>query len=416
MKRFLAIFVACVLLLSVASMAVAEEKKTLTIWIPQYQFSKAEDAISDIDFWNGQFDAFRAENNCEVNIEILPWGDYNTTIYTGLLNNDGPDVVYVTDTYDLVTNDLLLGLEPYMTAEQIDNYMLWDNAPINAAGEHCTIPMNDGAVLMFYNKDILAEAGIETIPETWDDFIAACKTIKEKTGKQAFLQNWGANTGTSALMTSFWPYYFQAGGVMLDENGQIAINNEAGLATVAFINRLYTEGIFDESITAETTMLDKFGEGAVAFVAVGDSTGMNTAKKNNINYGYILSLKGSAGYGTRTACDSFAVSKKVLERGNAELAVKALIQCVSGPVMDEFHQKLYSLPRFTKDSVYIADEALDALYTEYASALGVVREFEGKPSFEKALQSNIQLMFMGDLTPQEVLDETMSYYEDQIKQ
>lgn len=202
MKKLLALVLAAMLLLSVCSAVVAEEKKTLTFWVPQYQFSKDENAISDADFWNEKFDAFEAENNCEVHVEILPWGDYNTTVYTGLLNNDGPDVVYVTDTYDLVSSSLLLGLDDKLTDEQKDNFIMWGNAAMDKDGNHYTIVMNGGAVLMFYNKDILAEADVD-VPTTWDEFITACKTIKEKIGKQAFLQNWGANTGTSALMTSF---------------------------------------------------------------------------------------------------------------------------------------------------------------------------------------------------------------------
>ncbi|MBQ7520112.1 MAG: extracellular solute-binding protein, partial [Clostridia bacterium] len=98
--------------------------------------------------------------------------------------------------------------------------------------------------------DILKEAGIEAMPEEWDAFIEACKTIQEKTGKQGFLQNWGATSGTSALMLAFWPYYFQAGGVMLDDNGQIAINNEAGLKTLEFLKKFADEGIFDETIVS----------------------------------------------------------------------------------------------------------------------------------------------------------------------
>ena len=122
MKRFLAVLLACALLLSCVSLAAADEKKTLTVWIPQYQFG---DGISDQDFWDGVFDPFEEENNCEVKVEILSWSDYNTTIYTGLLNNDGPDVVYVTDNYDLVKAGLLLGLDSYLTQEQKDNYLLW---------------------------------------------------------------------------------------------------------------------------------------------------------------------------------------------------------------------------------------------------------------------------------------------------
>jgi len=286
MKKLLTTLFILAMLLGTVSV-LAQGGKSLTIWIPQYQFG---DGIPDIDFWNQQFEDFRKENDCEVNIEILPWGDYNTTIYTGLLNNDGPDVVYVTDFYDLVKNDLLLGLDSFMTEEEIDNYLLWELAPKNEEGERCTIPMNDGAVLMFYNKDILEEAGIEELPVTWDEFIDACVTIKEKTDKIPFLQNWGATTGTSALMTSFWPYYFQAGGEVVDENGEVAINNEAGLKTLEFLYSFYEKGIFDDTITSETAMQDRFTENVLAFMAVGDSTGINSAKKNNINFGYFRDM------------------------------------------------------------------------------------------------------------------------------
>ena len=166
MKRILSVLLAIGLLLSCISLAAAEDKKSLTVWIPQYQFSKAEDAISDQDFWDGIFDKFEAENNCEVKVEILSWSDYNTTIYTGLLNEDGPDVVYVTDNYDLVKADLLLGLEGYLTQEEMDNYLLWSTGPVNAEGKHVIVPMDDGVAMGFVNQDILAEAGAKLLQET----------------------------------------------------------------------------------------------------------------------------------------------------------------------------------------------------------------------------------------------------------
>ena len=415
MKRVFSMLLALTLLISCVSVAAAEEKKSLTVWIPQYQFSKAEDAISDQDFWDGVFDKFEAENNCDVKVEILSWSDYNTTIYTGLLNEDGPDVVYVTDNYDLVKADLLLGLEGYLTEAEMDNYLLWNKGPVNAEGKHVIVPMDDGVAMGFVNKDILAEAGIEAFPEGWDEFLAACKTIQEKTGKQAFLQNWGATTGTSALMLAFWPYYFQAGGVMLDENGEISINNEAGLKTLEFIKSFADEGIFDETIVSEGESIDKFAAGELAFV-VADLNKGNSFTNNGVNWEYFFSLKGPAGYGARTATDSFAVSKKTLSRGNDALAAKALVYITSGEVMDAFHSKIFYLPPFTKDAVYSENEAYTTLVGAHTADVYVVSEFEGKASFEKELQANIQMMFMGDLTPQEVLDNTMTYYSEQIKQ
>ena len=149
MKKILALALTALVLLSICSLSVADEKKTLTVWVPQYQFSKAEDAVSDADFWNGWFDAFEAENNCEVNVEILPWSDYNTTIYTGLLNNDGPDVVYVTDTYDLVSNGLLLKLDDKLTQEQKDNFLKWEDGAKDKDGNHYSIAFPGGPVLLF---------------------------------------------------------------------------------------------------------------------------------------------------------------------------------------------------------------------------------------------------------------------------
>lgn len=44
----------------------------LTVWLPVYQFG---DGISDEDFWNEKFDAFEAENNCTIKVEIQSWTD-----------------------------------------------------------------------------------------------------------------------------------------------------------------------------------------------------------------------------------------------------------------------------------------------------------------------------------------------------
>ena len=202
---------------------------------------------------------------------------------------------------------------------------------------------------------------------------------------------------------------------MLDENGEISINNEAGLATLNFLKSFYDAGIFDDTIVSESESIDKFANGEVAFV-VADMNKGNSFTNNGVNWSYFFSLKGAAGYGARTATDSFAVAMKTKERGNDALAVKALTLITSGATMDRFHEKVFALPRFTKDSVYTNNPAYDELVSAHTDAVYVVSEFEGKASFEDALQANIQMMFMGDLTPEQVLEETMTYYKEQIKQ
>ena len=276
--------------------------------------------------------------------------------------------------------------------------------------------MDDGVAIGYVNKALLKEAGLDELPVEWDAFIEACKTIQEKTGKRAFLQNWGATSGTSALMLAFWPYYFQAGGKMLNDQGEIDINNEAGLKTVEFLKSLLDAGIFTEDIVTESESVDKFAAGEVAFIVADLNKGNSAFTPAGIDWEYVFSLKGPAGYGARTATDSFAVNKKTVARGNDELAVKALMYITSGAVMDEFHSKIFYLPPFTKDSSFVKDEALYALTSAHSEDVYVVEEFSAKKSFEDTLLANIQEMFQGNLEPQEVLTETMDYYNTQLKE
>lgn len=410
MKKTLAMLMTLCMLLGTLP-AIAEATPEITVWIPVYQFGEG---ISDQDFWDGWFDAFEAENNCTVKVEIIPWGDYNTTIYTGLLNNDGPDVAYVTDTYDLVHGGLLLPLDEYLTQEEKDNYIYWSVSSKDVEGKSYTIPMMVGnACVLFYNTEMLEKAGIEEFATDWDAFIDMCLEIKEANeGVYPILMNWGASSGTSALMTSFWPFYWQAGGEEVNEEGEVSINNEAGLATLEFLYKLYEVGIFDDTITATDDPTANFTELKSAMVING--TGKNTTlTKAGIDWDFVLSLSGSAGQATRIAVDSLAVSAK---SQYPELAAKAAVYMTSGPVMDDFHENIYAMPKITYDSEFVDNERFEALYTDMTDQLRVTTEFEGKASFEAALQQNIQLMYMGDLTPQEVLDETMEYYLDQIKQ
>ena len=57
-----------------------------------------------------------------------------------------------------------------------------------------------------------------------------------------------------------------------------------------------------------------------------------------------------------------------------------------------------------------------ASLTNQADRLSVFPGFESADSFEDTLLGNIQLMLMGDLTPEQVLKETMAYYNEQLRQ
>ncbi|HOZ49685.1 MAG TPA: extracellular solute-binding protein [Candidatus Hydrogenedentes bacterium] len=62
---------------------------------------------------------------------------------------------------------------------ETNRYSDFDNAMYS-------FPFCKSALMMFFNKKVLADAGIEAPPVTWEEFFAQCRQVKEKTGKHAY--------------------------------------------------------------------------------------------------------------------------------------------------------------------------------------------------------------------------------------
>lgn len=404
-----------VLLLSLSAIFAAGSKesaggtKELVVWVPTYQFG---DGPSDQEFWDGKFDAFEAEHDVHITTEILSWTDYVTKIYTGLVTGDGPDVVYVTEVYDLIDAGLLLPLDPYFTEEEKDNYLFISQGAYNEDGQLCTLPMMYGnACVMYFNMDMLNAAGITELPTTWDEFFDVCLALKAANPSVwPFIQPWGASSGLSALLTSFWPYYFQAGGTVLDENGNVNLNNQAGLDTLNFILRCKELGIFDESITSMDDPAGKFVNGQTAIVVAGTgSSGNFTAK--GVNWDVILGLEGPAGVATQFSGDSLAVAA---DTEYPEIAAELIKYMTSAEVMDDFHTQIYGMPSLTKDAQYKEPEPFQSMYENEADKMFIVPPIESSSSLQDVMMQNIQLMLLGQMTPEQVLSASMDYYNNQL--
>ncbi|MEZ4863717.1 MAG: sugar ABC transporter substrate-binding protein [Caldilineaceae bacterium] len=138
-------------------------------------------------------DAFMAEHP-EIKVEIMsePWGDYFTKIQTLWASGDAaavPDVLFLSPIVNYAAQGVLENLDPYIekSGYSLDDYWpsLLDYATYN--GSIYGFPRDVGLEVLYYNKDIFDEVGVEYPNEnwTWDDLLAAAEklTVVEASGQ-----------------------------------------------------------------------------------------------------------------------------------------------------------------------------------------------------------------------------------------
>jgi multiple sugar transport system substrate-binding protein len=124
---------------------------------------------------------------------------------------------------DLVETSMSLGRHPYETG------------PLYA------LPYVGNSQLFFYRKDLFEKHSLKP-PATWNDVLAAAKTIheKEKTGAnggQIYGYVMRAAQGNAAV-ADFMPIFWAFGGEMFDNNGKPIVNSPEGIAALEFMVEL----------------------------------------------------------------------------------------------------------------------------------------------------------------------------------
>ncbi|MGN8049463.1 extracellular solute-binding protein [Curtobacterium sp. 22159] len=190
-------------------------------------------------------------------VELVPIQAQENDYYTklALMNKapaTAPDVMYE-DTF-LVKSDAeagyLLPLDKY-TAKWKDWDQFYDNAKQAGQGDDGKIygiPMGTDTRALWYNKDIFAKVGLPVPwqPKTWDDVLAAAKTIKEKDpGVIPFNLYSGKPQGEASTMQGFEMLLYGADGSgnTLYKDNKWVVGSKQFQDSLQFVKDVYQGGL-----------------------------------------------------------------------------------------------------------------------------------------------------------------------------
>ena len=284
MKKVIALLLALVMvfgLVACGEKAPADDAATgttVTVIAAQYGTQTA-------DWWKGFEADFEAANEgIDLVVDVVSWNDIYTVVNTRVANGEAPDLLNIDVFADYQADGLLLPASEWVSeatyAKFFDSFL----AESVVDGTVWAVPDLASARALYYNADMLAEAGVE-VPTTWDELTAACEALKEKFPE---VYPWGVDMTTDEGQACFAYYAWNNGGGFTDAEGNWALDSAANVEAVEYIVGLVNAGLTNADPTTETRydLQEMFANGQVAMMI-----GPNQISKycesveNPINYG-----------------------------------------------------------------------------------------------------------------------------------
>ncbi|MGA2547216.1 MAG: ABC transporter substrate-binding protein [Rectinemataceae bacterium] len=231
----------------------------------------------DGEFFDAMVQAFNAsQNEIIMKTDTVKFTDYYTKLTTALAAKTAPDVVIVhqSQLINYVPNKVFIPLDAYLKKAGVD-LSDFESKPLAACtfnGKIYAIPLDVHPLIMYYNKDLFAKAGITAVPQSLSDLVAAAKAIQDKTGAIGITaDNTTATYKAYTLTRMFMSFLMQQDTPLLNASATKAnFNNEAGFKALQALSDLVNKyGIIPKGLDYDSSVDDfKLGKAGIHFNGV----------------------------------------------------------------------------------------------------------------------------------------------------
>ena len=228
----------------------AETSSGEKVTIKFANYALLEDAYTE--FWEGVKTGFEAENS-DITIEWVtaPYADIVSTVTTMAGGGDKVDMIFGEGTWtsSLVDSGLIIPVTDVLSQEYLDGFYENSLEASMVDGEIYTLPMYMSPFILYYNTDILQKAGVESVPTTYDELLAACEKISGMTTEDGnAIYPFGQTTASVAISGSaINSMIFNFGGEVLTADGQLSIDNDGFKQTFEMLKQLDEKGYTPEN-------------------------------------------------------------------------------------------------------------------------------------------------------------------------
>ena len=333
------LLVVAALVVGLAGCARSEDTRTtVRFWVMGYEGEVVAKLLPEFE---------RQHPDIHVDLQIVPWLSAHEKLLTAFAGESLPDVSPIGNTWipEFAALGALDPLDDRIAAtpgfDQADFFPgVWDTGVID--GHAYAVPWYVETRLPFYRRDMLAKAGVKTLPTRWDEWRVALRKVKQVAGE--------GNYSILLPLNEFEPLLslaVQQPEPLLRDGGRYGnFRSEGFRQSLGFYKEMFDQGwapvVTNNQIS---NVWDEFGKGFYSFYISGP---WNIAKfKERLPAAQqddwmTMPLPGPTGPGASLANGtSFVVFK---DSPNKEAAWKLIAWLSSPKVQAEFHALTGDLP------------------------------------------------------------------------
>ncbi len=221
-------------MLLVASQIVGAAPVTIKL---MHQYNDAESA--KLEAIVAQFEADNPGIKIELDRDNSPEDAYYGKLVTLIMGEAAPDIVRTDPARaaSYIAAGYAANIDLYVSTGLILDLFPGALEPVLSDGSLYGLPESVDTLVLFYRTDMLAEAGYDSPPATWDELVEVAQAITKDTDGDGETDVWGLGLFGGWWAYEFYPWFFAAGAEMLEEkDGKLvpAFNSPEGVAALQF--------------------------------------------------------------------------------------------------------------------------------------------------------------------------------------
>lgn len=219
-----------------------------------------------------------------VEVTTSNYDGVNTSLRNRIAAGDAPDVAQVSDQWVATYIEMggLQAMDDILSAETMNDFYAAQKVGTTVDGKLYSAPWIMQPCELYYNKDLLTAAEVETVPTTWADVTEAAYKIAALGTDAAGNKIYGRSLNSKLLANAGYgslPDVWGNGGEVIDEQGNVAFNSPETVKAYTDLQKMVMDGVAPEGLQI-VDCRTLFGNGQVGFHVDAPSQASNWSSIN----------------------------------------------------------------------------------------------------------------------------------------